>query len=341
LSTPGHKTIKIIGSPRLSEDADIFQGRLPADLTFERTGDDCSTTGANARRDRIIEETDHFIRKPDSDLRRHTPNGSTLHPIPVCIDDGPIGSTVDYEIGEMTDITPGTVELHDARRDIRRTVKLEAFSISRCTLVRNGSDRPMSSMTWLEAVDLCNRLSSAHGLQSAYTINDRWVRWNVRADGFRLPTEAEWEYACRAGTAGPHYGDLREIAWTSLDGIDGPQPVRRKQPNAFGLYDTLGNVWEWCWDYLDPARYGDYRVFRGGSWADPPWSVRASTRRGSAPDAVVEGTGLRLARGAVGTDGPEGSEAAQGWSATQDRARASISGPLPAGWTPLRELAVR
>lgn len=248
---------------------------------------------------------------------------------------------MNYEIGEMTDITPGTVELHDARRDIRRTVKLEAFSISRCTLVRNGSDRPMSSMTWLEAVDLCNRLSSAHGLQSAYTINDRWVRWNVRADGFRLPTEAEWEYACRAGTAGPHYGDLREIAWTSLDGIDGPQPVRRKQPNAFGLYDTLGNVWEWCWDYLDPARYGDYRVFRGGSWADPPWSVRASTRRGSAPDAAVEGTGLRLARGAVGTDGPEGSEAAQGWSATQDRARASISGPLPAGWTPLRELAVR
>lgn len=248
---------------------------------------------------------------------------------------------MDYEIGEMTDITPGTVELHDARRGTRRTVTLEAFSISRCALVRNGSDRPMSSMTWLEAVDLCNRLSSAHGLQSAYTINDRWVRWNVRADGFRLPTEAEWEYACRAGTAGPHYGDLQKIAWTSLDGIDGPQPVRRKQPNAFGLYDTLGNVWEWCWDYLDPARYGDYRVFRGGSWADPPWSVRASTRRGSAPDAVVEGTGLRLARGAVGTDGPEGSEEAQGWSAAQDRARASISGPLPAGWTPLRELAVR
>ena len=245
---------------------------------------------------------------------------------------------MDYEIGDMTLLPPGTVELHDARRGIRRTVRLEAFSISRCALVRNGSDRPMSSMTWLEAVDLCNRLSSAHGLQSAYTINDRWVRWNVRADGFRLPTEAEWEYACRAGTAGPHYGDLQKIAWTSLDGIDGPQPVRRKQPNAFGLYDTLGNVWEWCWDYLDPARYGDYRVFRGGSWADPPWSVRASTRRGSAPDAVVEGTGLRLARGAVGTDGPEGSEAAQGWSATQDRARASISGPLPAGWTPLREL---
>ena len=245
---------------------------------------------------------------------------------------------MDYEIGEMIRLAPGAVELHDARRSIRRTVTLEAFSISRCALVRNGSDRPTSGVTWFEAVDLCNRLSSAHGLQPAYTANDRQVRWDVRANGFRLRTEAEWEYACRAGTTGPHYGDLREIAWTSLDGVDGPQPVRRKQPNAFGLYDTLGNVWEWCWDYLDPARYGDYRVFRGGSWADPPWSVRASTRRGSAPDAVVEGTGLRLARGAMSADGSEAPEAAQGWSADQDRARASISGPLPAGWTPLREL---
>nr|WP_261798974.1 formylglycine-generating enzyme family protein [Actinomyces ruminicola] len=60
-------------------------------------------------------------------------------------------------------------------------------------------------------------------------------------------------------------------------------------------------MWEWCWDYLDPGRYGDYWVFRGGSWADPPWSVRASVRRGSAPDAVVDGTGLRLAQGPVGT----------------------------------------
>jgi len=132
---------------------------------------------------------------------------------------------VDYEIGEMIRLAPGAVELHDARRSIRRTVTLEAFSISRCALVRNGSDRPTSGVTWFEAVDLCNRLSSAHGLQSAYTINDRRVRWDVRANGFRLPTEAEWEYACRAGTTGPHYGDLREIAWTSLDGVAGPQPA--------------------------------------------------------------------------------------------------------------------
>lgn len=244
---------------------------------------------------------------------------------------------MDYRIGEMALLAPGTVDLHDARRGTRRTVTLEAFSISRSALVPDGCDRPASGMAWFEAVDLCNRLSAAHGLRPAYAVDDRRVHWNVRADGFRLPTEAEWEYACRAGTSSPRYGNLQEIAWTSLDEPDGPQPVGRKRPNAFGLHDMLGNVWEWCWDYLDPARYSDYRVFRGGSWADPPWSVRASTRRGSAPDAVVDGVGLRLARGAVGTGD---ATAAQGWSADQDRARAGMSGPLPMGWTPLRDLVV-
>ena len=244
---------------------------------------------------------------------------------------------MDYRIGEMALLAPGTVDLHDARRGTRRTVTLEAFSISRSALVPDGCDRPASGMAWFEAVDLCNRLSAAHGLRPAYAVDDRRVHWNVRADGFRLPTEAEWEYACRAGTSSPRYGNLQEIAWTSLDEPDGPQPVGRKRPNAFGLHDMLGNVWEWCWDYLDPARYSDYRVFRGGSWADPPWSVRASTRRGSAPDAVVDGVGRRLARGAVGTGD---ATAAQGWSADQDRARAGMSGPLPMGWTPLRDLVV-
>lgn len=243
-----------------------------------------------------------------------------------------------YTIGEMRRLPQEAVELHDARRGTRRTVTLESFAISCSALVSDGVDRPVNSVTWLEAIRLCNRLSAAHGLRPAYAINDQQVHWNVRANEFRLPTEAEWEYACRAGTIGAHYGDLRKIAWTSLDNVDEPQPVRQKQPNAFGMYDMLGNVWEWCWDYLDPGRYGDYRVFRGGSWADPPWSVRASARRGSAPDAVVDGTGLRLAQGPVGTSG---ADEAQGWSADQDRARASISGPLPAGWTPLRALAAR
>lgn len=207
---------------------------------------------------------------------------------------------------------------------------LEAFSLGRAPLTSVTGDLPLSGITWGDAVRLCNELSEAHGLPTAYRLAGDEVQWKLDSDGFRLPTEAEWEYGCRAGTQGPHYGRLSEIAWTALDAREAPQRVALKVPNAFGLYDTLGNVWEWCWDYLDPARYGNYRVFRGGSWADEPWSVRASVRRGSAPDARLEGSGVRLARGTVRSGGE-----VQGWSDERDRERATVSGPLPLGWTPL------
>ncbi|WP_414693704.1 formylglycine-generating enzyme family protein [Plantibacter sp.] len=235
----------------------------------------------------------------------------------------------------MMPLPAGTVRLHDARRGTVRDVRLAEFSMSTSARVPAWSDRPAPNITWFGAVKYCNLLSEDAGLDPAYSIDGRQVDWDVTADGYRLPTEAEWEYACRAGTTGAHYGDLRDIAWTALDDVDSAQPPKVKQPNGFGLYDTLGNVWEWCWDYLDTARYGDYRVLRGGSWSDPPWSVRASVRRGSAPDALIDGTGLRIARGAL--NGGE-SDAAQGWSASRDRERAAVKGPLPVGWTPHREL---
>lgn len=235
----------------------------------------------------------------------------------------------------MVRVPAGRVRLSDARTGAAREVSLDDFSVSSSAVVLPGADRAAPSITWFDAIRLCNRLSDDSGRARAYVIDGRHVEWDLASDGFRLPTEAEWEYACRAGTDGAHYGDLRKIAWTRLDGVDGVQPPKLKQPNSLGLYDTLGNVWEWCWDYLDTARYGDYRVFRGGSWADPSWSVRASVRRGSAPDAVVEGTGLRVARG-VATGGASGE--AQGWSAVRDRDRADVTGPLPVGWTPLRAL---
>ena len=94
-------------------------------------------------------------------------------------------------------------------------------------------------------------------------------------------------------------GEVGDIAWMETDGLDGPAPVATKRPNAFGLYDMLGNVWEWCWDYADPARYADYRSLRGGGWADKAWSCRASVRRGSMPAARLDDVGFRVARGAV------------------------------------------
>lgn len=190
--------------------------------------------------------------------------------------------------------------------------------------------RPIVSVSWLDAVRLCNTASERAGLTPAYEVDGAEVTWHATAPGFRLPTEAEWEYACRAGTRGPHYGALDHVAWTADDHVDEPQLVGLKAANGFGLHDMLGNVWEWCWDYLDPARYNDYRVFRGGGFADEAWSVRASTRRGGAPTMRHPDLGFRLARGGFAP-----TEVVQGWSAAADAEKGMAAGPLPLGWTPL------
>ena len=244
-------------------------------------------------------------------------------------------------------IPGGIIELRDARSGSSREVQLRPFQIGQTPVTRaawstvfDGAQPPGSPLktpahpvTWFEAVRWCNRASSAAGFNRAYRLQDREVIWDVSSNGFRLPTEAEWEWSCRAGTQTPTYGALAEIAWTAADDVTGPQEVARKAANGFGLFDMIGNVWEWCWDYADTARYGDYRSLRGGGWADPEWSCRASVRRGSAPDAVLEDVGFRVVRGPVGEPY---AEAAQGWSAEADRHRADVRGPLPMGWTPLR-----
>jgi formylglycine-generating enzyme len=251
----------------------------------------------------------------------------------------------------MTHIPAGSIDLRDARNGSSRMVELQDFRMGRTAVTAGewaaismepgpsspaGANYPVHPVTWFAAVQWCNAASDAVGLARAYGISGREVRWDPGAEGYRLPTEAEWEFACRAGTAGPVYGELADIAWTAADRLDGPSRVALKTPNEFGLFDTIGNVWEWCWDYADTARYGDYRSLRGGGWDDPAWSARASVRRGSAPDAVLEDVGFRVARGAVGDPG---AQAAQGWSADADRKRADIRGPRPIGWTPLRGLA--
>lgn len=236
----------------------------------------------------------------------------------------------------MTPLPPGRITLRDARRGTARDVKLKPFEIAIHPLHDPDTGLPVAPLTWFDAAALCNALSATEGLQPAYAhaADRRSITWDPAADGYRVPTEAEWEYACRAGTTAPTYGALEDVAWISLDDLQGPHPVGQKKANPWGLHDMLGNVWEWYWDYADPARYGDYRTLRGGGWADEPWSVRASVRRGSSPDAVLEDIGLRVARGPVGTGGK-----AQGWSHEADGERAAIRGPLPVGWTPLREIA--
>lgn len=247
----------------------------------------------------------------------------------------------------MARLRGGTVEMHDARRKLRRTVALEPFEIAVYPVTQEliaemlgetaaHPRRPAVEVSWLRAVRVCNAASEWEGLDPAYTFEGEEVTWHVDADGYRLPTEAEWEFACRAGSTGPHYGPLRDVAWTAADGVSTPQNVGGKLPNLHGLFDTLGNVWEWCWDLLDPARYRDYRVFRGGGFADDAWSVRASTRRGGPPRTRHEDVGMRLARGGFDADAAaRGRSLVQGWSRAEDLARAEGDGPLPLGWTPL------
>lgn len=241
---------------------------------------------------------------------------------------------------EMASIPAGRIVLSDARRKSQRTVDLEPFEIGTYAVTQqqlaevigisaDHPERPASDLSWLRAIRFCNAASEWEGLDSAYSFDGEDVTWHVDSDGYRLPTEAEWEFACRAGSTGPHYGPLAEVAWTAGDGVTSPQNVGGKMPNLHGLFDTLGNVWEWCWDLLDPARYDDYRVFRGGGYADDAWSVRAGVRRGGAPRMHHDDVGFRLARG-----GFDGTAAAQGWSAAADRERGAPSGPLPSGWTP-------
>jgi formylglycine-generating enzyme required for sulfatase activity len=129
---------------------------------------------------------------------------------------------------------------------------------------KGRADRPVENVSWYDAVRYCNALSAKDGLEPAYEIvetedaDEPQVTWKgLENGGWRLPTEAEWEYACRAGSEGPRYGEVGEVAWYDDNSNSRTHAVGLKKPNAWGLYDTLGNVWEWCWDwkteYWDPT----------------------------------------------------------------------------------------
>lgn len=167
-------------------------------------------------------------------------------------------------------------------------------------LSRSGPRTPVTDVSWLQAVRFCNTLSQADGLQPCYVLGSDPDGLDVDVDpaasGYRLPTEAEWEHACRAGSSGVRPGELGEIAWYRGNSAGRVHDVATRTPNAWGFHDMIGNVWEWCWDLFDPEVYGPYRVFRGGGWQDHPDGCRASCRRKSHPTFQIDDLGFRLAR---------------------------------------------
>ncbi|MEV8022121.1 SUMF1/EgtB/PvdO family nonheme iron enzyme [Streptomyces sp. NPDC086554] len=217
---------------------------------------------------------------------------------------------------EMIDIPAGRVTLSDRRT--RRSwpvdvasCRIAAYPVTQALYARitglrpsaaDGDRLPVEGVSWWDAVRFCNALSQHDGFAPAYRIDidtdgdGEGIEWDASADGYRLPTEAEWEHACRAGTAGPHYGPLDEIAWYRGNSDERIHDVGGLRPNPWGLHDMLGNVWDWCWDVYDPEVYGTYRVLRGGGWFDEHWSCRASARRRSHPSYRVDDVGFRLAR---------------------------------------------
>lgn len=212
----------------------------------------------------------------------------------------------------LVSVPGGSVRLRDERKKAWWTVTTGAFRVDPYPVTRalwravtgelpdaaHALDVPVTEVSWLDAVRFCNALSDRAGLRPCYAIGGdpegRDAVWDRAADGYRLPAEAEWERACRAGDEGVRYGPLDAIAWYEDNAGGRVHAVGRKQPNAWGLYDTIGNVWEWCWDVYDPEVYGPYRVFRGGGWADAPRACRASCRRRSHPTFRIDDLGFRL-----------------------------------------------
>ena len=253
-----------------------------------------------------------------------------------------INTPTSASLVEMVSVPGGTFQMGDTRDESNftekpvHTVTVSGFKMGRYEITQNQyrtvigtnpsnftncDDCPVERVSWLEAVAFCNALSDREGRQKVYTINGTTVSSNLSANGYRLPTEAEWEYAAGGGSSNStRFGNGKDIANPIEMNFDArtasPYSVvgefRAKTikvgsftPNALGLYDMSGNVWEWCSDWYGayssgiqtnptgPAT-GSYRVMRGGSWGLLPAYSRVAHRDNLTPSDRGPGVGFRV-----------------------------------------------
>lgn len=206
---------------------------------------------------------------------------------------------LDYEFDMMKyEITQGTYQL---------VMGSNPSHFSNC-----GLDCPVEKISWFDAVLFANKLNQLLDLESCYTIDKYDISWSkgIECQGWRLPTEAEWEYAARAGTSYKYSGsdNASEVGWYRNNRHHSTQPVGLKKANRWDLYDMSGNVSEWCWDeyqeYTKKTRtnpiggtqISPFRIYRGGCWNDLAPCMSNTYRRHHYPSLQYQFLGLRLVR---------------------------------------------
>jgi formylglycine-generating enzyme len=170
---------------------------------------------------------------------------------------------------------------------------------------------PVENLNWIEVVEFCNQLSLKEGLDEAYDFSDATVECNFKSNGYRLPSEAEWEFAARGGKAYNYSGSntVDEVAWYKQNSGNKIQESGLKNCNSLGLYDMRGNVWEFCWDWYNSEYYqvsalkdptgpqlGKFRVRRGGCYFTTELACQVTKRAWSDPTLKGNSLGFRLCR---------------------------------------------
>jgi formylglycine-generating enzyme required for sulfatase activity len=218
-----------------------------------------------------------------------TPGGLTMVLIPAGeFEMGDNNGDPDEKPAHEVQVSPFCMDTHEVTQKAYEALMQQNPSKSK------GPDKPVDQVDWYHAVLFCNMRSLKEGLKPCY--DTKTLACDFDANGYRLPTEAEWEYACRAGTRDKYsFGNdgakLKNYAWFKANAGQATHPVGQKAPNPWGLYDMHGNVAEWCHDFYSETFYlqspakdphgpasGDKCVLRGGSWRTSEDGCRSPAR---------------------------------------------------------------